>query len=205
MRKAFIYKAVISKSTEANALKWLSLCSNLYNAALEQRIDAWKRCGVTLTGYDQANGLPALKNAFPEYKDVGSQCLQDVIERLDRAYKAFFRRLKAGEDPGFPRFKSRDRYDSFTLKQAGWRLEGRYLTIANVGRFKLFLSRPVEGEIKTVTVRRAAGKWFVAFSCDNVRAREFPEPVKEAAGLDVGVKRFLIFMWLTPIRSTDNL
>ena len=79
------------------------------------------------------NQLPELKAEFPEYQAVGSQILQEVIERLDRAYKAFFIRVKkGGGKAGFPRFKSRDRYNSFTLKQSGWRLEDKYLTILNV-------------------------------------------------------------------------
>ncbi|HYA13962.1 MAG TPA: transposase, partial [Syntrophales bacterium] len=137
--------------------------------------------------------LPALKQEFPEFKTVGSQDLQDVIERLDRAFANFFRKVREkNRKADFPRVKSRDRYDSFTLKQAGWKLDGRYLHISNVGRLTLFLSRPVEGEIKTVTVRRtAASKWLVVFSCDNVPTREFPGPVHEAGGIDVGATTFL--------------
>jgi len=135
--------------------------------------------------------LPALKDAFPEYRTVGSQVLQDVIQRLDRAFQGFFRRVKAGNaKAGFPRFKSFARYDSFTLKQTGWRLEGRYLYVKGIGRFKLFLSRPIEGDIKTVTVRRTAtGKWFVCFSCDHVPERVFPE-VTDAVGIDMGLECF---------------
>ena len=119
--------------------------------------------------------------------------LQDVLERLDKAYKAFFRRVKQkGEKAGFPRFKGKDRYDSFTLKQAGWKLEGRYLTITRVGRFKLFLSRPILGYIKTITVRRTpSGKWLVAFSCDNVPERTAPFSDK-TVGIDVGIKSFSV-------------
>lgn len=192
MRRTYLYKAVINKSTEANCIRWLDLCRCLYNAALEQRIDAYSRCGVSLSGYDQAMELPALKQVFPEFKAVGSQCLQDVIERLDKAFKAFFRRLKTSEDPGFPRFKGRNRYDSFTLKQAGWTLDGRYLHIRNIGRFKLFLSRPIEGNIKTITIRRAPGnRWLIAFSCNNVPVREFPDTDREV-GIDVGIKSFCV-------------
>jgi putative transposase len=146
---------------------------------------------VSLSAWQQIKELPALKDAFPEYKTVGAQVLQDVIERLDRAFRGFFRRVKAGNaKAGFPRFKSFARYDSFTLKQTGWKLEGRYLYVRGVGRFKLFLSRPIEGTIKTVTVRRmSTGKWFVCFSCDHVPARAFPE-VTDAVGIDVGLKYF---------------
>jgi putative transposase len=112
--------------------------------------------------YDQAMQFPDMKKECPEFKQVGSQVLQDVVNRVDWAYKAFFRRLKTQEKAGFPRFKGRNRYDSFTLKQTGWRLEGRNLYIKNVGRFKLRLSRPVQGTIKTVTVcSRRTGHWYV--------------------------------------------
>lgn len=192
MRKSFQYKAKMNKKTEADCLMWLSLCCRLYNICLEQRILFWKQWRISATAVQQMGELPALKAEFPEFKQVGSQALQDVVQRLDRAFKSFFRRLKSGEKPGFPRFRSRDRYDSFTLKQAGWKLEGRILTVTGLGRFKLFLSRPIEGKIKTVTIRRSSsGKWFVFFSCDEVPATTFPEPVKEEIGIDVGISSFL--------------
>jgi putative transposase len=190
MRKTFLYRVRINKATEANALEWLRLCRTLYNAALEQRILAYRQQRRSLTTYTQSVQLPQLKKELPEYGGVNSQCLQDVVERLGKAYQAFFRRLKCGEKPGFPRFKGAHRYDSFTLKQTGWRLESRCLYIRNVGRFKLFLSRPVEGKIKTVTVRRASsGKWFVAFSCDEVPEKRL-EPCDKAIGVDVGLNSF---------------
>lgn len=189
MRKTFLYQARINKTTQANALGWLELCRNLYNMALDQRIDAFKHF-KRLSGIDQKNQLPGLRAAFPEYKQVGSQCLQDVIERLDRAYQAFFRRVKHGEKPGFPRFKSFGRYDSLTLKQAGWKMAGRDLQITNLGRFRLHLSRPVEGDIKTITIRKTAtGKWLVAFSCENVTEKAYPEAVA-SVGIDVGITSF---------------
>ena len=145
MKKTFLYRAKLSRRTEASALAWLETCRQLYNLALEQRITAWKNHRRSLTGYDQAVQLPELKKAFPEFGAVGSQCLQDVLERLNRAYQAFFRRVRSGDKPGFLRFRGKNRYDSFTLKQAGWKLEGRDLTIRNVGRFRLHLSRPIGG------------------------------------------------------------
>jgi len=170
---------------------WLILCKNTYNAALEQRIYA-RRQRKQISKFDQINQLPDLKKEHPEFKIVGSQVLQNVIERVDLAFQGFFRRSKAKQEKaGFPRFKSSDRYDSFTLKQAGWNLEGKYLIIRNIGRLKLFKSRPIEGTIKTVTVRRTrTGKWFVSFSCDNVLARKFPYAEKKV-GIDVGLNHFL--------------
>jgi putative transposase len=181
----------MNPETEAHALRWLDLCRTLYNLALEQRIMIYRQSKKSVSGYAQSTQLPELKKAFPEFAQVGSQCLQDVIERLDKAFQGFFRRIKQGK-AGFPRFRARDRYDSFTLTQAGWKLEGRYLHLAKIGKLRLFLSRPVEGKIKTVTVKRTStGKWFVSFSCDEVQPKSFP--VTEAAiGIDVGIKSFAV-------------
>jgi len=86
---------------------------------------------------------------------VASQLLQDVVERVGKAFQSFFSRLKkVGVKSGFLRFRSRARYDSFTFKQVGWKLDGRHLKIKDVGTFKLFLSREIQGRIKTVTVRQ---------------------------------------------------
>jgi len=193
MKKTYKYRLLGNRMAFGNADRWLELCRRLYNAGLEQRITIYKQKRGRISCYEQIKQLPELKVGFPEYCEVGSQVLQDVLERLDKAYKAFFRRVKNGDGKaGFPRFKGRDRYDSFTLKQAGWKLEDKYLTIRNVGRFKIRLSRPIEGTIKTVTIRRSAtGKWYVCFSCDNVPERRLPKSDK-AVGIDVGIKSFLV-------------
>ena len=191
MRKTFKYRLLSNRQAFQKADGWLGLCRNLYNLALAERVYAYKGQRVSISSYSQIKELPELKVAFPEYGDVGSQVLQDVIERLDRAYKAFFKRAKDGKT-GFPRFRGRERYDSFTLKQTGWKLEGRYFSIRNVGRFKLRLSRPIVGDIKTITIRReSTGKWYVCFSCDNVPERRLLESDK-MVGIDVGIESFLV-------------
>src|SRR5215813_12161919 len=85
-------------------------CHTLYNTALEQRITAWQRCHISLTRYQQEAELKAIREAFPDYAAIHSHVLQDVLARLDKTYQAFFRRLAAGEQPGFPRFQGKDRY-----------------------------------------------------------------------------------------------
>lgn len=192
MRRTFQYRATLNRQTEANALHWLELCRTLYNVALEQRITAYRmQTRKSLSCYTQQSQLPELKEGFPEFAQVGSQCLQDVLERLDKAFRGFFQRCKQGK-AGFPRFKGKDRYDSFTLKQSGWKLQGRNLYLVNIGTLKLKFSRPIKGKVKTVTVRKApTGKWFVSFSCDEVHVRLFPETSAEV-GIDVGIKSFLV-------------
>jgi putative transposase len=171
---------------------WLYLCRWLYNTALEQRILAYRQNKKQISCYNQHKQLPELKEYFPEYSEVGSQVLQDVIERLDKAYANFFRRVKNGTSKvGFPRFRGEDRYDSFTLKQYGWRLDGKYLIISNLGRFKIRLSRPIDGDIKTITIKRESSKWYACFSCDNVPEKKLSK-LDNSVGLDVGIKSFLV-------------
>ena len=193
MRRTYKYRLLGNSIVVNKADNWLNLCRDLYNVALEQRIAIYHQNKGSISRYNQMNQLPELRAFFPEYQDVGSQVLQDVIERLDRAYKAFFRRVKNGNGKvGFPRFRGKDRYDSFTLKQAGWKLDGKYISIRNLGRFKLKLSRPIEGNIKTVTIRKeATSKWYVCFSCNKVPEKRLPESDK-SIGIDVGIKSFLV-------------
>ena len=170
MRKTYKYRLQGNKKAFEKADRWLMFCRHLYNTALEQRISMYHQDKSSISCYSQSNQLPELKEAFPEYKEVGAQVLQQVLERLDGAYRDFFRRVKSGDGKaGFPRFKGRNRYDSFTLKQACWKLDGKYLTIRNIGKFKMRLSRGIEGDIKAITIRRIpTGKWYACFSCNNV-------------------------------------
>lgn len=191
MRKTFKYRLLGSKTTFANAEKWLDLCRNLYNAALEERITAYKTRGITLSCYDQMKELPGLKKTIPDYRTIDAQVLQTVLGRLDDAYKSFFRRLGSSSTrkAGFPRFKGRSRYDGFTLKQNSWKLDGKYLLISRVGKFKLRLSRPIQGTIKTITIRKSIDKWYTCFSCNSITESKLPESGK-VVGIDVGIKSF---------------
>lgn len=192
MRKSFQYKAKLPPSAVRKAELQLVLCAELYNAALQERRDAYRMAGVSVTATAQKNQLPEIKAIRPEYKEVGSQVLQDVVERLDKAFAAFFRRVKAREKkPGYPRFRSACRYDSLTFKQAGWSLDGRRLTLQGIGTLRLYLSREIEGRIKTVTLKRdRSGDWWVTFSSDGVPLAPLPSTGLEV-GIDVGLSKFL--------------
>lgn len=166
------------------------MCCELYNAALEERREAGKR-RIFVTALSQMKQLPEIKTLRPEYRDIGSQVLQDVLQRLDKAFKSFFCRVKTGKIPGYPRFRSRGRYDSLTFKQSGWKLRGRRLTLLGIGTLRLFLSREIQGRVKTVTLRRdRCGDWFVTFSCDDVPSQPLPT-TGAVVGIDVGLEHFL--------------
>lgn len=168
----------------------LDRCRELYNAALEERQQAYTRQGVSISRPVQSRQLPAIKEIRPEYKVLDAQMLQDVLERLDRAFQGFFRRVKAGDTPGYPRFKGRDRYDSFTFKQTGWSITDKRLVLRGIGPVKVRWSRPLEGTVKTVSIRRDADQWYVCFSC----VVATPDPVVDlslpAVGIDVGLEHF---------------
>ena len=191
MRRTFKYRVYANRETIGKTEKALSLCRDVYNVCLEQRRDAWKLYKRSVSCHEQIKQLPELKKELPEFKLVPSQTLQNVVERVDKAFRGYFRRVKSGKKPGYPRFKTASRYNSLTLKQSGWKLEGNKLRINKLGDFKVKLHRPIMGEVKTVTVSRSAsGKWYACFSCGGVEPKPLPKTGK-AAGIDVGCESFL--------------
>ena len=190
-RKTYKYKLKPTPEQERQLEEVLWRCRTLYNTALEQRITAFRRCGITLTAYQQMAELPDLKAAFPEYATVHSLVLQDVLARLDKTYQAFFRRVRAGQKPGFPRFQGRNRYNSFTYKQFGngATLDNGFLVLSKIRRIAVRWSRPLEGTPKTVTISREADGWYVCISCADVLIQPLPATGQET-GIDLGLESF---------------
>jgi putative transposase len=202
VRKTFKYKLQPTAEQEGTLAFVLRRCRELYNAALEERREAWRMCAVSITAAGQSAQLPEIKQARPEYQDIYSQVLQDVLTRLDRAFQAFFRRVQAGETPGYPRFKSSNRYNSFTYKQFGngAMLVSDCLVLSKIGRIAVRWSRPLEGTPKTVTIRREADGWYVAFSCVDVPIRPLPGTGQQT-GIDLGVESFATLANGTPLEN----
>src|SRR5262249_26769766 len=153
------------------------------------------RCRVCVTFAMQSAQLPAIKQVRPDYRDLNAQVLQDVLHRLDKAFAAFFRRLQAGERPGYPRFQGPDRYNSFTYPQVGAHggavPDGGVLSLSKIGRIRLRLHRPLEGIPKTVTISREVDGWYACISCAEVPIAPLPATGQQT-GIDVGLKVFLI-------------
>jgi putative transposase len=191
IRKTFKYKLKPTPHQERAMAFVVRRCRELYNAALEERREAWHTCGVSATVAGQSAQLPAVKEVRPEYRDVHSQVLQDVLTRLDRAFQAFFRRVKASETPGYPRFQGSNRYNSFTYKQFGngATLENGFLVVSKIGRIAVRWSRPIEGTPKTVTISQEADGWYVCFSCADVDVAPLPCTGQET-GIDLGLESF---------------
>lgn len=191
MRRSFTYKARLSRTVAQAAEGQLRLCAELYNAALEERKIAYKRARKPVGYFTQSAELPGLKEVRPEFKAISCMVLQNVLKRVDLAFAAFFRRVKSGDAPGYPRFKPARTYNSLTFRRSGWKRSGNRLTLKGIGILKLFWSRDLQGTVKTVTLRRdSCGDWWVAFSCDDVPASTLA-PVGSAVGVDVGLESFL--------------
>lgn len=121
--KAYKYKLRTNKVFVEKASRTLDLCRELYNASLQERRDAWKISHVSISYCSQADQLPQIKEVRPEFADVHSQVLQDVLRRSDKAFANFFRRCRKGENPGYPRFKPASFFSSFTYPQSGFGLK----------------------------------------------------------------------------------
>jgi putative transposase len=191
MLKAYKFRIYPTKSQKTVMERTLDLCRWTYNQTLAYRKDSWEKEGKSVSKYETHNLLPTWKSDKPELNEVFSQTLQNVQERVDLGIKAFFRRVKAGKNPGYPRFRGRGWYDSFTYPQKGFRLESGKLYLSKIGFIKIKLHRAIEGRIKRLTVRRAAtGKWFACFSVEMEDTPKPPWKDGSVVGIDVGLESF---------------
>jgi len=219
--KAYKYRISANKTTTDNLDRVLNLCRELYNAGLQERRDAYetrvkrhpnyydeasrkqltKEHGISV--YEQKRDLVEIKEVIrPEYLDIASHVLQDVLFRLEKAYKRFFQRVKNGEKPGYPRFQGRNRYTSFTYPDgAGWKLDAVRrppdkkgmvkvkLHLSKLGTVSLHLHRDITGAIKTLTMKREGEHWYAVFSCEIGKPDALPVS-DEDVGIDLGVTHF---------------
>lgn len=190
MRKSFKYRLYPTNEQQGRILFTFERCRLLYNRLLNERKIAYQTDGTTLSYVAQANTFIERKRHIPALKEVHSQVLQDVAKRLDKSFQAFFRRIKNGEKPGYPRFKPVSRYDSFTYPQGGYCIDSRKLKLSKIGDVKIKLHRPIEGKIKTCTIIVKNGRYYACFSCE-VEAKPLPYTGKEV-GIDLGIKHLAI-------------
>jgi len=193
MLKTFRYRIYPTKAQCSLLERTLEECRWVYNETLAHRREAWKERKEFVRYFDSCKLLPLWKKERPSLNIVYSQVLQDVQRRVDKAFKGFFRRVKGGEKPGYPRFKGKGRYRSFTYPQFGFGItEDGKLHLAKIGDIKIKLHRPIEGKIKQVTIKRySTGKWFACFTTE-VLPRPLPSSGKYI-GIDLGLADFATF------------
>ena len=192
MLKAYRYRISPTGSQVTLLEQTLEICRGVYNDTLALRKNAWEQEQRSLSLYETNKILTQWKRDRPELNQVFSQVLQNCQMRVDLAFKAIFRRVKTGENPGHPRFRGKGRYDSITYKQSGFALDGRVLHLSKIGDLRVVFHRPVKGTIKTLTIRQSlTGKWYACFSAEYEPA---PAPKKETmVGIDVGLESFATF------------
>jgi len=189
------YRLKLKKSQISKLKEQLEICRILYNKGLAERRDAWQNEKRNISLYDQSNKLKLLKQTNPEINNVYSQCLQQVYTRLDLAFQAFFRRLKRGETPGYPRFKAQGQYSSITYPQYKNSIKLRSdkkLYIPKLGEVKINWSRPLEGIPKTATISLRNNKAYITITCDQISSK-IQTTNTQTIGIDVGINNFATF------------
>lgn len=170
--------------------KWLEECRMLYNNFIAERKNSWENNKKYIGFYDQCNELPQLKRIYPKLKIVYSQVLQNVANRVDLAYQAFFRRLKRHEKPGYPRFKGFGCYDSFCYPCCDDVKQNEdYIKLPKIGKVNWIRHRGIQGKLKTVTIKRIYEKWYVFIVTDALNIKNYDKNDKIVA-IDVGIKTF---------------
>ena len=193
MRKAFKYRLYATNEQEQALAEMLNTHRHLYNRALAERKTAWEERQVSVSYGDQSAHLKDERATNTYLAATNFSSCQATLRRLDKAFQAFFRRLKSGEEPGYPRFKGQNRFDTveFPAYGDGCKLDGSLVYFQHIGRVKIKLHRPVEGMIKTISFKREADGWHVVFSCELPDVEVAPSPLP-ATGIDLGVKVFLV-------------
>jgi len=166
---------------------WRRQDCDLYNAALQERRSFYDRYEKSISYNAQTKSLTEWRASDPEARAVPAVVQRSPLARVDRAFKAFFRRCKAGEKPGYPRFKPKKRYRSFTVPGAEVKLEGKLLTLPKLPDIPVHLYRPIQGRILEVTISRdGEDRWFASFVCDLGEAPPKPAPTS-VVGIDLGL------------------
>ncbi len=201
IRRTFKYRLYPTHEQEHSLRQTLFLCKEFYNAALMERKEAYRMCGVSMNYHHQSADLPECKEVYPELFTVHSQVLQNVLRRVDLAYTAFFRRVELGIKPGHPRYHKSGRYNSFTFPQYGSGVELYHTTgstkwmirLSKIGNVKVRVHRALMGTPKTVTVRREIDQWYVCISCIVPVILPAPEPItrdSRVVGVDMGLTHY---------------
>ncbi len=191
MFRTYKYRIRPTASQEATLLSWLDLTRELYNAALLERRDAWEKQKKSITRFDQQAQIPEIRELRQEI-DTPVAALRGSLRRIDLAFSAFFKRCKTGEKAGYPRFKSKCRWDSieFDTKPSKNLLQGKRIYIPKLGLVRISLHRPIEGTPATLKLKRENGKWYALIGCDDVPEKTLA-PTGREVGIDLGLLSFV--------------
>jgi putative transposase len=191
--RAYKFRIFPTSGQTVRATACLRDHQRLYNAALEERREAWKRRKAGIRYGQQSAQLKDIRGFDPDQGRWSFSSQQATLRRLDKAMAAFFRRVKAGQAPGYPRFKALDRWDSVAWPSDGdgcrWKPGTGRVYLQGIGHVKVHAHRAAAGRVKTIRLKREGRRWYVVLSCDDVPARPLA-PTGRRIGVDVGVARF---------------
>jgi putative transposase len=193
VRRAYTFRLRPTARQHVALGQCLASHCELYNAALQERRDAWRLRRTAVFYGDQSAQLKEIREVRPDVAVWSFSSQQATLRRLNRAFASFFRRVKAGETPGYPRFRSARRFDSVEWPKDGdgcrWHPNTRRVYLQGIGQVKVSVHRQVKGRVKTIQVRREGRRWMLVLSCDEVPTRPL-EPTQAAVGVDVGIASF---------------
>jgi len=194
MLKTYKYRLYPSTTQTKNLFKILACARNFYNMCLSERKWVYELEGRSVSKNDQLQQVKHYKATFPQARQVHSHALQTVATDIDKTFQAFFRRMKAGEIAGYPRYKNRQRFNSFGFKEHGngFRLDGHRLKVFGAGRIPIRMHRPIpdNGTIKTCRIKHQAGQWYVSLAVELPDEPELPKTGR-FVGLDMGISALI--------------
>lgn len=190
--KTYEFRLYPNKRQRKRLISYLDAGRFVYNWALADRRDMWRIAKCSTNFYDQSKYLVELRKEHPFLSEVHVHALQTTLKRADLAFQSFFKRCRAGQKPGYPRFKGKDWFSSFSFKENGngFELDGKRLRLSRIGRVRIRLHRDIDGEIATCTIKRRADGWFALFSVETEPAK--PSELYNPVGVDVGLNSFVV-------------
>jgi putative transposase len=195
MEKAYKFRIYPTPEQEQQIQRTFGCCRFIFNHFLHCRIELYGESGETLNYAACCLGLARLKNELPWLREVDSTALQSSLKDLDNAYQNFFRRVKNGEKPGFPQFKSKhNRHQSYKAKRVGENIAvtDTAVKLPKLGFVRAAISKQVQGRILNATIsQNPSGKYFVSICCTDVEIEQY-EPTGAICGIDLGIKTLAV-------------
>jgi putative transposase len=190
LTRTFRYQLRPSKTQERTLLAWLDMLRELYNAALQERRDASKKLKKNISRIDQEKSLPEVRDLRPEFGEIPISVLRGTLRTLDKSFRGFFRRYKAGKTPGYPRFKGKRRFNTIAIDDLGSYdlivAGGRRIHVPLLGKVCFRQHRPLCGTPKSARISRDGNRWYVTIQCADVPTRLLPKTGREV-GIDLGI------------------
>jgi putative transposase len=193
MRRAYVFRLRPTARQHIALAACVDAHRELYNAALQERRDAWSHSKTRINYGDQSAQLTDIRAARPDVAVWSFSSQQATLRRLNRSFAAFFRRVRAGQNAGYRRFKGKARFDSVEWPKDGdgarWLPEARRVYLQGIGQVKVNVHREVRGRVKTIQIKRQGRRWMLVLSCDDVSTNPLPATGRQA-GIDVGIASF---------------